>query len=510
MRTSTSARSGWWEYLTSGYGSAADRPSAAARKDTALRLTLAMLGIVVVASVLRLHGLDRTSIWNDEAASWNMARHPFWTMISEQSGDYNTPLFDIILYAMIHLFGDSETILRLPSAILGIANVYLLYRLGTVLWDRLTGVFAAALLTVSGFHLWYSQEARMYALFSATATAFALASVLFVTAPSRTRAVFCGIAGVALLYSHTYGPLVWIAIDGVIAMALLTRAGWIAVDGRTWLMIQAIVGLSFLPWVAVLVGQLHHVLQGFWIPFPTPGFLYWTFNSIAGGTAMLGCLALLILLSFMPVAEDGQSPSERYIQFAFWPRLRIVLGWRNILLLSWALVPFLIEYVVSVVGRPVMVSNYLISSLPPILLLAARGLTVLRFNRLVLTGAVVILLACALPGAYASLVVNQREDFRAAVATFSSRFQASDQILFASPGARNAFAYYYRSPVAHEAVIGAPTTNADDVLEPNRIWVFARSGIGHNTPLFDQIQARYQEPRIFDFHGVSLYLFARP
>ena len=249
-----------------------------------------MLAIVVVASVLRLHGLDRTSIWNDEAASWNMARHPFWTMISEQSGDNNPPLFDIILYAMIHLFGDSETILRLPSAILGIANVYLLYRLGTVLWDRLTGVFAAALLTVSGFHLWYSQEARMYALFAAMATAFALASVLFVTAPGRTRAVVCGIAGVALLYSHTYGPLVWVAIDGVIAMALLTRADWIAVDGRTWLIIQGLVGLSFLPWIAALVGEVHQVMQGFWIPFPTPDFLYWTFRSMAGGAAMLGCL----------------------------------------------------------------------------------------------------------------------------------------------------------------------------------------------------------------------------
>jgi mannosyltransferase len=510
MRTSTSARSGWWEYLTSGYGSAADHPAGAARKDMALRLTLTMLGIVVVASVLRLHGLDRTSIWNDEAASWNMARHSFWTMILEQSGDHNPPLFDIVLYSMIRLFGDSETILRLPSAILGIANVYLLYWLGTVLWDRLTGVFAAALLTVSGFHIWYSQEARMYALFSAMATAFALASVLFVTAPSRTRAVFCGIAGVGLLYSHTYGPLVWIAVDAVIAMALLTRAGWIAADGRTWLMIQALVGLGFLPWAAVLVGEVRHVMQGFWIPFPTPSFLYWTFNSMAGGTAMLGCLGILILLSFLPVAGDGQSPREQYIQLGFWPRLRIVLGWRNILLLSWALIPFLVEYLVSVVSQPVIVSNYLISSLPPILLLAARGLTVLRFNRLVLTGAVVVLLACALPGAYASLVVNQREDFRAAIATFSPRFEASDQVLFASPGARNAFAYYYRSPVAHEAVIGAPTTNADDVLSANRIWVFARSGIGHKTPLFDQIQAQYQEPIVFDFHGVTLYLFARP
>ncbi len=510
MRTSTSARSGWREYLTSGYGSAADHPAATVRKDIALRLTLAMLAIVVVASVLRLHGLDRTSIWNDEAASWNMARHPFWTMLREQSGDYNTPLFDIILYVMMRLFGDSETILRLPSAILGIANVYLLYRLGSVLWDRLTGVFAAALLTVSGFHIWYSQEARMYALFAAMATAFALASVLYVTAPGRTRAVFCAIAGVALLYSHTYGPLVWVAIDAVIAMALFTRAEWVAADGRTWLMIQGLVGLSFLPWAAALVGQVHQVMQGFWIPFPTPDFLYWTFRSMAGGAAMLGCLGILILLSFLPVAGDRNSPTERSIQLGLWPRFQIVLGWRNILLLSWALVPFLVEYFVSVVARPVIVSNYLISSLPPILLLAARGLTVLRFNRLVLIAAAIILLACALPGAYASLMVNQREDFRAAVATFSSRFKATDQILFASPGARNAFAYYYRSPVAHEAVIGAPTTNADDVLSANRIWVFARSGIGHKTPLFDQIQARYQEPVIFDFYGVTLYLFARP
>ena len=73
---------------------AADHPAATVRKDIALRLTLAMLAIVVVASVLRLHGLDRTSIWNDQAASWNMARHPFWTMLREQSGDDNTPLFE--------------------------------------------------------------------------------------------------------------------------------------------------------------------------------------------------------------------------------------------------------------------------------------------------------------------------------------------------------------------------------------------------------------------------------
>jgi mannosyltransferase len=511
MRTSASTRPAWWGHLKRGRWAATGNPVAAVpRKDMAFRLTLGMLGIIAAASLLRLHGLDRTSLWNDEAASWNMARRPFWTMILQQTGDNNPPLFDIILYAMMRLFGDSETMLRLPSALLGIANIYLLYRLGTVLWDRLTGVFAAALLAFSGFHVWYSQEARMYSLFCVTATAFALTTVLFVTAPTRTRALLCTLTGVALLYSHTYGPLVWVAIDAVVAIAMLTRAPWIAAGGRTWTLTQALIGASFLPWVSAILGDVKQVMQGFWIPYPTPSFLYWTFNSIAGGPAMLGCLGILVLLSFWPAAADRQATIEGYKQPASTPRPRIVLGWRSLLLLSWAILPFLIEYGVSVTGRPVIVSHYLISSLPPVLLLAARGLAGLRFNRPVLIGAGVIVFACALPGVYKSLVTAQREDFRAAVTTFSERFQNSDQVLFASRGARNAFDYYYRPPVAHEAVIGAPATNDDEVLGADRIWVFARSGIGHTTPLFEQIEAQYQESKVFDFYGLTLYLFARP
>ncbi len=83
----------------------------------------------------------------------------------------------------------------------------------------------------------------MYSLFCVTATAFALTTVLFVTAPTRARAVLCTLAGVALLYSHTYGPLVWVAIDVVVAVAMLTRAPWIAASGRIWLLTQFLIGI---------------------------------------------------------------------------------------------------------------------------------------------------------------------------------------------------------------------------------------------------------------------------
>src|SRR5260370_23474713 len=143
-------------------------------------------------------------------------------MIQATANDNSPPLYNLILYTTIRLFGDSEVVLRLPSVVFAIANIYLLYRLGTVLWDRLTGVFAAALLALSGFHLWYSQEARMYSLLSLAATAFALATVQLLARPYWLRAALCTAAGMALLYTHLYGIFVWAGINAARAAAFLT------------------------------------------------------------------------------------------------------------------------------------------------------------------------------------------------------------------------------------------------------------------------------------------------
>ncbi len=152
-------------------------------------ITLLLSGIILAGAVLRLHGLDRTSIFNDEAASWSLARLSFIGMLRGTEADVHPPLYHVILYATMHLFGDSAATMRLPSALMGIANIYLIYRLGTVLWDRLTGVFAAPLLSFASFDIWYSQEARMYALLCLLATACALTTVLVLQRPSWTRAV---------------------------------------------------------------------------------------------------------------------------------------------------------------------------------------------------------------------------------------------------------------------------------------------------------------------------------
>lgn len=469
-------------------------------------LTLAILIVMLAATALRLHDLGRASLWNDEAASWSMARQPFGLMIQQAKGDNNPPLYDVLLFAVIRLFGDSEATLRLPSALLGIASTFMLYRLGTVLWGRLTGVFAAALLAFSGFSIAHAQEARMYALLCAAATAFGLASVLFLTAPTRWRAVLCGLAGATLLYSHTYGVLDWVAIDAVIAAAMLGRARWIAADARTWILTQVLAALSFVPWVAVVLHQAQHVMLGFWIPFPTPHFLYLTLWMLAGGAPMLACLSLLVLLAFVRLADHRQPAAGRQIPV----RPGLELGWQNMLLLSWAVLPFCAEYGVSLLGTPVLYDRYLIGSLPPVLLLAARGLVLLRFNRRVLLAAVLVLIAADARPVYKAFAPDEHEDFRAAVATFAGQYRSSDAVVHTSLGTRNALEYYDRAPVARTVSIARPATDSVDLTGADRAWVFVRADIASSVaPVLERIGAHFQHRQAFRFAGVTLYLYTR-
>jgi len=61
-------------------------------------------------------------------------------------------------------FGTSIWSIRLPSALLGIACVPLLFWLATLTEQRMVGWLAAALLAVNGFHVFWSKVARMFSL----------------------------------------------------------------------------------------------------------------------------------------------------------------------------------------------------------------------------------------------------------------------------------------------------------------------------------------------------------
>src|SRR5437868_2291127 len=90
----------------------------------------ALPAILLLATFLRLWHINRESLWFDEAATVHIVNKPLAQMFGLIKSDERTPpLHYVILHAWIMLFGDSEFSVRLPSAIAGVAAVYVLYLL---------------------------------------------------------------------------------------------------------------------------------------------------------------------------------------------------------------------------------------------------------------------------------------------------------------------------------------------------------------------------------------------
>ena len=82
--------------------------------------------VIILAAVLRIYGLERTSFWYDEAFSWHLVSLPFLEMYQETLKDTHPPLFNLLAWTWVQIFGDSEFALRLLSALFGTATVYFL------------------------------------------------------------------------------------------------------------------------------------------------------------------------------------------------------------------------------------------------------------------------------------------------------------------------------------------------------------------------------------------------
>jgi 4-amino-4-deoxy-L-arabinose transferase-like glycosyltransferase len=127
-----------------------------------MRETAALLPLTAVAAAVRFPGLDRQSIWLDEWDSVRLAVKPVAAIVVTPDGE--PPLFGLLLHALIRLGAASDWWLRFPSAVAGTLAVPLLLLVGARLGRPRTGLVAAALLAIHPLAVWYSQEARAYAV----------------------------------------------------------------------------------------------------------------------------------------------------------------------------------------------------------------------------------------------------------------------------------------------------------------------------------------------------------
>jgi mannosyltransferase len=132
---------------------------------------IGVAGLVVVAAVLRFSTLALQSYYTDEAFTvWLVRQSPVNMVRGIARTESTPPLYYCVAWVWSRLFGTGEVGLRSLSALAGTATVLVAYLAGARLLSRRAGLVVAALAAVSPFMVWYSQEARSYALFTFLAT----------------------------------------------------------------------------------------------------------------------------------------------------------------------------------------------------------------------------------------------------------------------------------------------------------------------------------------------------
>jgi mannosyltransferase len=342
------------------------------RNEKALWLAL----IIGVAALVRFYGLTFQSYWFDElfSAHYSDPAHSFMTVVRLTLADVHPPLYQLAMWASYHVFGYTEWAGRLPSALAGVLTVPVIYFLGRELFDKRTGLYAAALAVANFYLLYYAQEARSYAFLYFLGSLSFLYFIRALRAESRLNLALYISATLALVYTHYFGFVIMLA-QGCVACAYIYRTGW---PNRPLINRAAIacivIALAVAPLVPVILS--HSALTEFWIEQPSAGFLADYLQAYFGSVVITLLVVLLIIYAIGKSLFTETSQPARFAVQA---------------LLIWIALGYLVPWLRGFVGQPVLTDRNTIMLVPPLLLLAGYGLASLPgvlLQRLVVAGLV--------------------------------------------------------------------------------------------------------------------------
>lgn len=340
-----------------------DTPAPVSREKLLIALLLA------VAFLLRFVSLGNQSFWLDEIYSVNVGSVPnLSALLSKQLEDTTPPLYYLVLHFWTLLFGTGELASRFPSLLFNVATCGGVYGFGRRYLDQRTALVAAVLFAVSPNQVYYSQEARAYSLL----TFLSFAAVLTYCSALRKNdwARWIGFGGVTvlMLYTHLYG--IFLAA-GFWMFQVVVGKRWPETSRRFFWSQFAALAL-FSPWLATVAKYLGR--NAVWIQEPWMGSLLqsagffcctgWRMAATDAGNRLV-FVGSVLFVGLLAIA---------LIEAVRRPNRAVTLLWFS------GLVPFLLSFGVSLEKPIFLPGRYDVQYFPPLVLLAAYGLT--RFRKI--------------------------------------------------------------------------------------------------------------------------------
>ena len=207
---------------------------------------------LIVAGALRFGLLDAQSLWFDEGTTLELVSAPDFAafldrLIIPVSSERLTPAYFFLAYGWGKIFGIGDFALRALPALLGTAGVLILALAVRPVASRQYSVLVAAFGATSSYWIFYSQEARPYALALMMVALIFFVFIREIKAPDVAKGrivIFAVISGIAILTS-VFSALLLAALGAADLIIRRRPSRWIAFWAPAGLLSVAV----FLAWM---------------------------------------------------------------------------------------------------------------------------------------------------------------------------------------------------------------------------------------------------------------------
>jgi uncharacterized membrane protein len=493
---------------------------------------LALLLIILLATLLRLVAISTRPIWYDEAFAVLFAEkglqamlHGTLTRVGGTAADVHPLAYYLLLKGWMDVFGQSLTVVRLLSVLFGVGTVLIIYIFSRSLVGDRMALTAALLVALSPFQIHYAQEIRMYALlvFLLAAATMALwfgmhnGRWYWWAMLSITIALAQYVHNLAIFYTF---PL---------ALTPVFYRNWRSVRNVILSGILAIV--LYIPWLVQLPSQFEKVQQSYWTTNPNITRLATTLLSFTTNLPLPAAwLPAALFITFFLLVLAGWQTLKAY-------RLKIPHASTGLWLSYLVFAPILFLFVFSQ-WQPVYIERGLIASGVMFLVWLSWVFTETKKPYLI-QGLVAFLILVGFGMGYYQHVTYMGFPYGPyAEITEHLRSSALPQdIILHSNKLTMLPAYYYDRNLPQEYIQDPPGSGADTLAFPTQetLGLIARAGVeesvgsakrvwfvifkkaideyralGYPThPQLDWLEEHFHLDRQEDWGDISIYVFSR-
>lgn len=219
--------------------------------------------LIAVMTILYVSLVFNRNIWTDEAFTMDLVNSNSITgIIKGTAVDVHPPLYYLITYVFVTLFGTSVQVYKMVSIVPMVLTMLLGLFYIKPWFGRKTAVLYILFLNAIPCVMEYGVQVRMYSWCIFFISLAALSAYGYCRFKSKKYLLFLTMAALCACYTHNFAMISAVFIYILLGISLFFKERKFPLD---WLLSGGLISVFYLPWLVVLYNQTHDRVGNYWI-----------------------------------------------------------------------------------------------------------------------------------------------------------------------------------------------------------------------------------------------------